>query len=119
MKVKLIITVDVNNWDYVTKEIDDVEEEHLQSIKELLSKFLWSDVIDIRDKGNIEIMNQILTKDEQEQLLLLLYGNSPLYSHMKDWWISYNDLFSRWLYWNDKPHTLISVEVIRDSFTLL
>jgi len=110
MKVKLIITVDVNDWDYVTKEIDDVEEEYLQSIKELLSKFLWSHKIDTRDKGTKKIMDAALTKKEQERLAALLLSEDSL---------EYRDLFSTWLYGDDQPHTLIWVEVIRDSFTLL
>lgn len=119
MLVKLVITVDVNDWDYTTKEIHNVSSDGLIEIKELLSRFLWSHVIDIREKGWKDILNEILTAEEQNRLVFLLYKNSDLYLFIKECWLSYSDLFSWWINWHDQPHTLVGIEVIEKSYDLL
>jgi len=100
---KILITVDVNDWDYVTNQINCMDE-RVPTVIELISKFKWSHVIDTREKIEDDIVNNCLTQEEQVELRRLL--------DMRDWVTIYYKLFNSWCLGRDEPHTLISLEVL-------
>ena len=100
---KILITIDVNDWDYVTNQISCIDA-LVPTVVELISKFKWSHTIDVREVSRENIVNNCLTQEEQVKLRKIL--------DIKDYDTIYWRLFDSWCSFHDEPHTLISLEVV-------
>lgn len=127
MTKTILLTYDVNDWDYQSKQFDNVKEEDVEKIIEILKKLKWPWKIDIRDyvrrdfgfnsvkEWYNKVLLWLLTQEEIRYLLQALAwveyeDDEPIMEDEQD---AYQEIFETSCGWSDcYPHTLFSVEVL-------